>query len=302
MWEDENVVKNIKPFKGLIKTLVIIFIALVAFVILFNSVVISVQENEYALIKQFNKVERIIDKPGMAFKIPFIQSKSSLPKTKMLYDLASSDVITKDKHSMVVDNYVLWEISDPMKFIKTLNTIGEAERRINTVVYNATKTEIGNLNQNDIIEGRTSDIMGNVNANIKKSLAEYGINLVEHEIKRFDLPSDNKSSIYARMISERNQIAASYEAEGKEEATKIKNETDKEVSIILSEANATAEQTKAAGEAEYMRILSDAYNDANKADFYTYLRSLDAVKASMKGSNKTLFLPIDSPLTEIFID
>ena len=129
---------------------------------------------------------------------------------------------------------------------------------------------------------------------------QYGIEIVAVEVKKLDLPDDNKQAVYTRMISERGNIAAQYTAEGKSEAKKIENTTDKEVSIMLSDAKAKAEATIAEGEAEYMRILSDAYSDPEKTDFYSFVRALDALKESMVGDNKTVILSDDSPIAQIF--
>lgn len=131
-------------------------------------------------------------------------------------------------------------------------------------------------------------------------MKKYGIDLIAMEIKRLDLPDDNKNAVYERMISERNNIAASYTAEGEAEATKIRTQTDYEISVSISEAKAEAEAIIAAGEAEYMKILSKAYEDEARSDFYTFVLSLDAAKAAMVGDNKTLILDEDSPIAQIF--
>ncbi len=282
--------------KKIIIPIVIIFVIAV----LLMSTVVT-KSNEYTLVKQFGKVERIVSEAGLSFKVPFIQQTEKLPKTIMLYDQAESDVITKDKKTMVIDNFVLWKITDPLKFVQTLNTIPEAERRIETVTYNAIKNAVGTIDQTDIINGRGKSLSDGIVATVQPAFEEYGIQIIDNEIKRLDLPEDNKESVYARMISERNQIAAEYIAQGNEEYQKIINETDKEVSIIVSSANAQASQIRAEGEAEYMRILSEAYNSTERQEFYEFTRSLEALKVTMKGSNKTLFLPIDSPLTKIFV-
>ena len=135
---------------------------------------------------------------------------------------------------------------------------------------------------------------------VQPAFNEYGIEIIDNEIKRLDLPSENKAAVYSRMISERNQIAAEYIAEGNEESQKIINSANKDIAVIVSEAEATAEQIRATGESEYMRIISEAYNSAERSEFYEFIRSLDALKITMKGE-KTLFLPIDSPLTSLFI-
>lgn len=283
----------------MLKKILIPIIIVITLVVALNSMVIT-QENEYTLIKQFGAVERIVSDAGLSFKTPFIQQTEKLPNTIMIYDQAASDVITKDKKTMVIDNFVLWKIVDPLKFVQTLNTIPEAERRIETVTYNAIKTTVGNTNQSDIIQGRGEFLSSGIVEKVQLAFNEYGIEIIDNEIKRLDLPSENKAAVYSRMISERNQIAAEYIAEGNEESQKIINSANKDIAVIVSEAEATAEQIRATGESEYMRIISEAYNSAERSEFYEFIRSLDALKITMKGE-KTLFLPIDSPLTSLFI-
>lgn len=282
------------------KKILIPIIIVIVLILSLNSMVIT-QKNEYTLIKQFGAVERIVSEPGLSFKMPFVQNIEKLPNTIMIYDQAASDVITKDKKTMVIDNFVLWKIVDPLKFVQTLNTIPEAERRIETVTYNAIKTTVGNTNQAEIIQGRGEFLSTGIVEKVQPSFKEYGIEIIDNEIKRLDLPQENKAAVYSRMISERNQIAAEYIAQGNEESQKIINGTDKDIAIIVSEAEAQAAEIRAAGESEYMRIISEAYNTTERSEFYEFIRSLDALKITMKGE-KTLFLPIDSPLTSLFID
>ena len=274
-------------------------IALVLF-ILFESCFVITNQNEYTLIKQFGKVEKIISEPGVNFKIPFIQNADTLPKTALAYDLQPSDVITMDKKTMVCDSFALWKISDPQRFIQTLNSITYAEDRLNTTIYNAMKNVISSMNQSEVISGRDGVLSQRIQDSIGNGMEQYGIELITVETKHLDLPSDNKSAVYERMISERNNIAAQYTAEGEAEATKIRTQTDNEITIKLSAAKAEAESIVAEGEAEYMKILSNAYADESRSDFYTFVRSLDAAKQALKGQNKTVILSEDSPMAQIF--
>ena len=213
-----------------------------------------------------------------------------------------SDVITKDKKTMVADSFVLWRIEDPQRFIQTLNSsVTNAESRLSTLVYNAMKTTISGMNQSEVISGRDGELASAIKDSIT-GLDQYGIEIIAVETKRLDLPDDNKEAVYQRMISERNNIAAQYTAEGESEAQMIRSETDKEVEIMLSEAKAQAEVLQAEGEAEYMRILSDAYADPQRAEFYNFVRSLDAAKASLTNEENVLILGPDSPLAQIFYD
>lgn len=286
--------------KKIKKIVTISIIAVVALWILGMSMVVT-HEDEYTLIKKFGKIERVISEPGISFKVPFVQSSSTVSKKIRLYDLAASDVISVDKKTMVADSYVLWRINDPVLFVQTLNSqVSNAEGRINATVFNAMKNVISSMSQTDVISGRDGGLTQKIMDNIGDSMKQYGIDLITVEVKRLDLPDDNKSAVYTRMISERKNTAAYYTANGEAEATKIKNQTDYEIAVNISEANAKAAEIKAEGEAEYMRILSEAYSDSEKADFYKFVLSLDAAKASLVGDNKTLILPVDSPIAEIF--
>ena len=282
-----------------IRNIVIVVLVLVVLIGAASALVVT-QENEYTIIRQFGRVVSIRDTAGLSFKIPFLQDVQTLPNTVLLYDLPVSDVITKDKKTMVADSFVLWRISDPQKFIQTLNSsVSNAESRLSTLVYNAMNNTISGMNQSEVISGRDGELASAIKAGVT-GLDQYGIELIAVETKRLDLPDDNKEAVYQRMISERNNIAAQYTASGESEAQKIRSETDKEVEIMLSEAKAQAEVLQAEGEAEYMRILSDAYSDPDKAEFYNFVRSLDAAKASLTNEENVLILGPESPLAQIF--
>lgn len=278
-----------------------ILIGVSAVVIAVGASITVTQQNEYKLIRQFGKVDRVISSSGISFKIPFIESTQSLPKETLLYDLAASDVITKDKKTMISDSYVLWKISDPLKFAQTLNSSVESgESRINTAVYNATKNAISSMSQDQVITSRDGELSDMVMEAIGTNMDQYGIELLKFETKQLDLPDDNKEAVYERMISERDNIAATYKAEGNSEAKVIRNKTDKEVAIQISDAKKQAEILGAEGEQEYMKILAQAYGEEDRSEFYSFVRSLDALKTSMKGEDKTVILSADSPIAQIF--
>ena len=276
-------------------------IGVAAVVVAVGASVTVTQQNEYKLIRQFGKVDRVISSPGISFRIPFIESTQSLPKETLLYDLAASDVITKDKKTMISDSYVLWKINDPLKFAQTLNSSVESgESRINTAVYNATKNAISSMSQDQVITSRDGELSEMVMDAIGSNMDQYGIEFLKFETKQLDLPDDNKEAVYERMISERDNIAATYKAEGSSEAKVIRNKTDKEVAIQISDAKKQAEILEAEGEQEYMKILAQAYGEKDRSEFYSFVRSLDALKTSMKGEDKTVILSADSPIAQIF--
>ena len=287
--------KTLTKFMRNMGILVIVLLA----VTIFNPLVVT-KSNEYSLIIQFGKVVRVENSAGPSLRVPFLQSVQKIPKYKMISDLVPSDVTTKDKKVMTVDSFVIWDISDPLKYLTTLNANKEnAEVRIGNVVYNSIKNVLAATNQEDIITGRDGKLALTITENIGGALDSYGIRIYAVETKKLDLPDSNKESVYARMISERNNIAAGYKADGEYESKLIMNKTDRTVRETVAKADADAEKIKAEGEAEYMRILSEAYNDESKADFYNFVRSLDALKASMVGQNKTIVLDSDSELARI---
>lgn len=282
------------------KSFLIIIGALVLAAALATSVTVTAQ-NEYKLIRQFGKVKRVISSPGISLKLPLIESAATLPKQTLLYDLSPSDVITKDKKTMISDSYVLWKIEDPLKFAQALNSSVESgESRINTAVYNSTKNVISSMTQDEVITSRDGELQEMVMASIGENMKQYGISLLVFETKQLDLPDDNKEAVFERMISERDNIAATYTAQGSSEAKVIRNTTDKEIAIQISEAEKQAEILRAEGEQEYMKILAQAYGEEGRSDFYSFVRSLDAVKNSMKGEDKTVILSPESPIAKIF--
>ena len=269
------------------------FAAAAAAVLLGTSLVVT-YPNEYKLIRQFGEIVRVVETPGVSLKVPFLQTGTSIPKSLQIYDIPQSDVITKDKKTMIADAFVLWKISDPVLFTRHLKS------RIAASVFSTMKSVISNMDQAEIIENRDGKLALDISSGIGDSLDGYGIQVMAVETKSLDMPDDNKQSVYDRMISERNNIAASYTAQGNSSAQKIKNDTTKEVSVMKSKAAAEAERIRAEGEAQYMQILSNAYNDASKADFYNFVRSLDAAKVSLTSGNNTLILDKTSPIAQIF--
>lgn len=290
-----------KSIKKIFLAIVIVVLAL----ILFNSATVITRPGEYRVVRQFGRIVRVDTTDshpyGLGFKIPFIQSDTPISSKLMLYDLAASDVMTSDKKSMISDCFVLWRIEDPVKFIQKLSGSQQnAESRISSNVYNSLKNIISSLSQEEVISGRDGDLANLLTENLGTNLQSYGIRVEKIETKMLDLPDENKDAVYTRMISERNNIAASYTAQGEQKAQEIKNDTDEKTTVILAQAQKTADTTIAEGEAEYMRILSEAYNDESKADFYSFVRQLDAVKATLKNGKNTIVLDKDSPIAELF--
>ena len=281
--------------------LLIILCALLVLVAL-NSIY-TVEENQFACIVRFSEIISTTDTAGLHFKVPFIDTISYFSKATQFYDIPPSEVLTSDKQNMTADCYVLWRIEDPKKFYQTLGTTGAAEQRLDAITYNELKTVMGTLAQADIINmedgAERNAIYEGINAKVDAQAKTYGITVEDVKIKRFDLPQSNENAVYSRMISERNQMAEKYTADGNYEASIIRNDVDKQVNIIISNAKAEAAKLEAEGEAEYMRMLAEAYDTADKKDFYEFTIALDALQQSLSGDEKTIILDADSALAQI---
>ena len=286
------------------KKVFIIPCIIIAFILVLSSMVVT-KPGEYRVIKQFGKIVRVEENDGsgygLSFRIPFVQSVTEISAKVQLSDLPASDVMTSDKKSMISDCFVLWRIEDPVKFIQKLSGSQQnAESRISSNVYNALKNVISSLTQEEVISGRDGELAALLTERLGTNLESYGIKVEKIETKMLDLPDENKEAVYNRMISERNNIAASYTAQGEQQAQEIKNDTNEKVTVLLAQAQKQADTTIAEGEAEYMKILSNAYNDPGKADFYSFVRQLDAVKATLKNGENTIVLDKNSPIAELF--
>ena len=326
-------------------TIIVLLLALFAII---NLASVITYPNEYKVIKTMGKISRVTTEPGFSLRIPLIQSETTIPRSRQLYDIAPTEIYTSDKKKMEVDAYIIWRVTDPVKFTQTLNSsTTSAESKISAMVYGALKATVSSTSQEELIASGDAALDKNVDEDglsdleiqditsedLQEETAEtedgmkvidqntrvislstkildqlsrdydpeqYGIEIQMVKIKKLDLPNENKDAVYNRMITERRNIAAAYRAQGESEAQKIRNTTDRETAVMLSEAQASADRLEAEGEAEYMKILSDAYNDPDKAEYYLFVRQLDAAKKSLENGNTTLFLDSDSPLASLF--
>lgn len=282
---------------------ILIPVLLLLLVIVVSASCYTVRENEYACVVRFSKIIDVTPSAGLHFKLPFFDTIIKFPQTVLLYDIPPSDVITSDSKSMRVDSYVLWKITDPLVFYKSIGSIVEAEVRLDNITYNALKNTMGTIEQDAIINmedaAKRNEIYAQITSQVTEKAVLYGIDVVDVKVKRLDYPADNEQAVYTRMISERNMMAEELIANGNKTAAITRNEVDRIVNETLSNAERKAEEIIAAGEFEYMRILGEAYNTLDKQEFYRFVRALDALKATMTGETKTIILGADSELAQI---
>ncbi|KON86782.1 tail fiber protein [Sporosarcina globispora] len=304
---DQNVV-NINErggnfqWRSYIKLGIILVLVIAALAILFSNLFI-VKEGEYKVIRQFGEVVRIESEPGLTYKIPFIQSVSTLPKYQMTYDVSEAEINTKDKKVMIIDNYAVWKIDDPKKMISNARTLEGAEARMEEFIYSVTRSELGQLNYDEIINDEKSS-RGSLNDQITTKVNEllsndnYGITVTDVRIKRTDLPAENEQSVYTRMISERQSTAQEYLSKGDAQKNIIIAETDRNVREMLAKAQANAEVIRAEGEAGAAKVYNEAFS--KDPGFYSLYRTLESYKKTINGET-VIVLPSDSPYARLLM-
>ena len=271
--------------------ILMIVIGAIIFLQIFFSPFFTVTETQQAIILQLGKPVRTIDNAGLHFKLPApIQNVHFFEKRILEYDSAPTEIITKDKKTMIIDNFARWRIEDPLKFYTTVKNIHGAQARLDDIVYSELRVSLGKHNLDEILSKKRNDIMNEVTINCKKTAEGYGIDILDVRIKRADLPKENEQSVFERMRAERMRKANKYRSEGEEESMKIKAAADKERTIILAEARAKAEQIRGEGDAIATKIFADAFS--KNPEFFQLLKTLDAYKATID-SNSVLILPIE---------
>lgn len=275
---------------------------LVLLVILASSSLFVVKEGEYKIILRFGEAMEAKREPGLYVKLPFIDNVATLPKYQMTYENVPTQIMTKDKKIIFVDNYTVWRIENPEKFIKTNHTVTAGTRRIDEAVYNAVRRKLSEVNYDEIISENTArgDLNEEITADVAKALErdDYGIKIVDVRIKRTDLPESNKESVYNRMISDRESIAARYLSEGDEESRKITSKADRTALELIAQAEADAKKIVAEGEQEAARIYNEAYG--KDPQFYNFYRTLESYVVTMS-NEPVIMIPIESPYAKILL-
>ncbi|WP_449621162.1 protease modulator HflC [Robertmurraya sp. Marseille-Q9965] len=305
---DQNVIdmneRGGSGFKGraYIKLGIFAVIVIAVMILIFTNLFV-VKEGEYKVIRQFGEVVRIDDTPGITYKIPFIQTVTTLPKYQMTYDVKEAEINTKDKKRVLIDNYAIWRIEDPKKMISNARTVVNVETRMQEFIYSVVRAELGQLNYDEIINDKKSS-RGSLNDQITDKVNEllandnYGIVVTDVRIKRTDLPAENEQSVFTRMISERQSTAQDYLSQGDARKNTIEAETDKKVKEMLAKASAEAEIIRAQGEAEAAKIYNGAFS--KDPEFYSLFRTLESYKKTINDET-VIVLPSDSPYARLLM-
>ena len=274
------------------KKLFAIFVVLVT--IVFFTTVFIVDETEQVVVLAFGKPVKTITKPGLNFKLPApLQVAVTFDKRLLEYDVPPEEVLSMDKKTLIMDNYVRWRIVDPLLFLQTVQAIPTAKTRLDDIVYSELRQELGIHDMVEIITETRDLIMDKVTAASNEESEKYGIEVVDVRIRRVDLPSENEASIYARMEAERNRKANMFRSEGEEEAQKIRAKTERDKTVILADAYKISQEIRGEGEARALDIYASSFSKDPK--FYEFVRTLETYEKVID-KKTTLVLPGDSKL------
>ncbi len=278
------------------RTVIFSVLALVVALGLFQSAY-TVDQTERAIVLQLGKPLPGVREPGLHFKLPFIQNVAFFDSRLLEYDSPPAEVLTKDKKTLVLDNYSRWRIVDPLAFYRTVRTIPRAQARLDDIIYSQMRVALGRYDLIEVVATERQEIMAEVTAKSNEPVAEFGIEIIDVRIKRTDLPAENEKAIFNRMRAERERQAKQYRSEGREAAARITAATDKDKTILLAEAQKTAETLRGQGDAEATRIYAQSLGQ--DPDFYAFLRSLEAYRTGLKDNTRLILTP-DSPFFQYF--
>ncbi|MFD2117750.1 protease modulator HflC [Paenibacillus yanchengensis] len=284
------------------KRIVATVVGVVILIILASTSLFTVKEGEYKVVLRFGEAARTVTTPGLKLKVPFIENLTTLPKYQMTYESAATQILTKDKKILFVDNFTVWRINNPENFYKKLHSISNGVKRIDEAVFNAMRRKLSEVDYDNIISENTE--RGNINDQVTNDVIvalerdDYGIEIVDVRIKRTDLPEGNKQSVYNRMISDRKSMAARYLSEGDEESRKITSKADRTVKELIAQAEADAKKIVASGESEAAKIYNSAYG--KDPQFYNLYRTLESYVVTLQ-NEPVIMIPIESPYAKILL-
>lgn len=271
------------------RTIVMFALAAIVSAIIAMQCLFTVDETKQAIVIQLGKPVSETLGPGLHFKLPFVQNVVYLDSRVLQYDASSAEVLTKDKKTLVVDNYAKWRIVNALRFYQTLQNVARANSRLDDLIYAEVRVAIGNYTMEEVVSSRRAEIMSIVTSSVNETVKDLGIQIMDVRVKRTDLPLQNEKAIFGRMKAERERQAKLYRSEGQEESAKIKSRADKERTILLAEAGREAEVLRGQGDAEAARTYAEALGQS--PEFYGFMRSLEAYKKALKENGRVVLTP-----------
>ena len=269
-----------------------------AAIVMTLSAAFIVDQREQALVLQFGDPKRVIQEPGLNFKIPFIQQTVRFDKRLLDFDNAPEEVIASDQKRLVVDAFARYHITDPLKFYQTVGTEMALRPRLGSVLNSTLRQVLGTVPLQQVVSEKRGALMLEIRDIVRTEAARFGIRVEEVRIKRAALPAQNSEAIYRRMQTERQQEAAELRAKGAEEAQKIRAEANRQKVVIVAEAERDSQILRGDGEGQMNRIFAEAFG--RDPEFFSFYRSMQAYEAALGTDDTTMVLSPDSDFFRYF--
>jgi len=272
--------------------------AVIALIVLLSSV-FTVHQRQQALVLQFGNPVAVVTEPGLHVKAPWpFQNVLYVDKRVLMLDLPTEEVIAQDRKRLVVDAYARWRITDPLRFYQALTDENVAQVRLQPILGSNVRRILGAQTFAAVLSGERARLMLDIRDGVNAETQNFGIEIVDVRIRRADLPTQNSDAIYRRMQQERVREANEYRAMGAQISQEIRSKADRDVTVLLAEAQKLSEITRGEGDAEKNRIFAEAFS--RDPDFFAFYRSMNAYQASLKGDNTTVILSPDSEFFRYF--
>jgi membrane protease subunit HflC len=279
--------------------MVALFVLFVIAIVGYSSV-FTVSQTEQALVVRLGEPVRVVTEPGLNFKAPFVDTVISIDKRILDLENPSQEVIASDQKRLVVDAFARYKVKDPLKFYQTIGAIEGANARLSTLLNSALRRVLGEATSIDIVRDKRAQLMASVRTQLESEAKSFGIAVVDVRIRRADLPEQNSQAVYQRMQTERQRQAAEFRAQGSQRSQEIRARADRDVTVLIAEAQSKGEQTRGEGDAERNRIYAQAYGQ--DPDFFTFYRSMQAYEAGLRSSDTRMVLRPDSDFFRYFGD
>ena len=271
-----------------IGSLLLLFgLALLAFLSLF-----TVHQTQQALVLQFGDPRRVITEPGLNVRVPFVQNVVYVDKRILHLDSDAEELIARDQKRLVVDAFTRYRITNPLQFYKSLRDVSRARSRLEAIVSSSMRSIVGEVDFQAVVRDQRAELMLRIRDFVNTQVSDFGVEIVDVRIRRADLPEANSQAIYRRMQTERQQEAAEFRARGQEVSRAIRAQADKQVTVLLAEANRDAEIIRGGGDACRNRIFAAAYGV--DPDFFAFYRAMQAYEKALDRKETMLVLSPDS--------
>jgi membrane protease subunit HflC len=257
-----------------------------------------VHQNEQAIVLEFGRPVRIVDNPGIHWKIPVVQNVEYFDKRILDLDTQPQEVTAADQKRLIVDAFTRYRITDPLKFYQSVRGEANVRRTLGPIIDSALRRVLGSATFQDVVRDKREELMSRIAKVVNDEGKDFGLEVVDVRIKRADLPTQNSASVYGRMRAEREREAAEFRATGSAEANRIRSTAEREATIIKAEAQSKGEQIRGEGDAERNRIFADAYG--RDPDFFAFYRSMQAYEQGIKAGDTRMLLSPDSEFFRYF--